>query len=557
MTRHLSGAPCSVRPCVSGTAEVQVSVLEHPEPLPISLVAHHVFCPRRAWLEAMGEQTDTHQVAVGLRAHTASDDPSASRSDVRRAVDVGSVAYGVIGRCDAVRTEPDGRVTVIEYKATPVRRRAEVTEPMVVQLTLQVEALREAGADVAGAAVHFTEHRQTVPVTIGPQERILARSHVEETERVLASDDAPPPLEDDPRCMRCSHAGLCLPDERRLQPVHRRVLVSDPDTQVLHLTTPGSRASTRSGRILVAKAGEQLASAPLERVLAVVVHGNVDLSGGLIRELLWRDLPVVWCSSSGRVIGWASSSKRPNGGPRVKQHVASATGHLELARAFVRAKIGNQATLLRRHGDQAETVANLRKLQRRTGKATSIPELYGIEGDAAARYFSAFASMLSSDVVQQGLTLSTRTRRPARDPVNAALNFCYGMLVADLIRAIASCGLDPHAGFLHSSSRNKPALALDLAEEFRAPVADSVVITALNNGELRATDFSDVTGTTTLRERGRSSLIAAYERRVSTTFTHPLFKYDVTWRRAMEIQARLVLGVLDGTQPSYRGIATR
>lgn len=534
-----------------------MSVLEHPEPLPISLVAHHVFCPRRAWLEATGERTDTHQVAVGLRAHAASDDPKASRPDVRRAVDVGSVAYGVVGRCDAVRTEPDGRVTVIEYKSTPVRRRPEVTEPMVVQLTLQVEALREVGVDVVGAAVHFTDHQQTVPVLIGPYEQALARSHVEGTERVLASKDAPPPPEDDPRCMRCSHAGLCLPDERRLLPVHRRVLVSDPDTQVLHLATPGARESIRSGRILVTKSGESLASVPVERVLAVVAHGNVDLSSGLIRELLWRDLPVVWCSSSGRVIGWATSAQSPNGGPRVRQHVASATGHLDLARAFVRAKIGNQATLLRRHGDRAETVAVLRKLQRRAGAATSVPELYGIEGDAAARYFDGFVSMLSIQAVQSGLTLSTRTRRPARDPVNCALNFCYGMLVADLIRAIASCGLDPHAGFLHSSSRNKPALALDLAEEFRAPVADSVVITAFNNGELRVSDFSDVTGGTALRERGRSSLIAAYERRVTTTFTHPLFKYDVTWRRAMEIQARLVLGVLDGTQPSYRGIVTR
>ena len=152
---------------------------------------------------------------------------------------------------------------------------------------------------------------------------------------------------------------------------------------------------------------------------------------------------------------------------------------------------------------------------------------------------------------------STRTRRPARDPVNAALNYTYGLLVADLIRAILACGLDPHAGFLHSSERNKPALALDLCEEFRAPVADSVVISALNNGELHARDFSNATGSVHLRPSGRTALISAYQRRVTSEFTHPLFGYQVTWRRAMEIQARLVLGVLDGTQPTYRGIMTR
>ena len=141
--------------------------------------------------------------------------------------------------------------------------------------------------------------------------------------------------------------------------------------------------------------------------------------------------------------------------------------------------------------------------------------------------------------------------------MNAALNFCYGMLLADVTRAVVACGLDPHAGFLHSSGRNKPALALDLSEEFRAPVADAVVIAAFNNGEVKVRDFTSVTGSTRLRDDGRAALIRAYERRVMTEFRHPLFGYQVTWRRAMEIQARLVLGVIDGTQGSYKGIATR
>jgi CRISPR-associated protein Cas1 len=232
---------------------------------------------------------------------------------------------------------------------------------------------------------------------------------------------------------------------------------------------------------------------------------------------------------------------------------------LGLDRAFVGDKICNQAPLLRRHAAQAnEPVQRMRELQRRALTANSLTELLGLEGDAAARYFSSFDTMLSPRIRDnEDLRLITRTRRPARDPLNAALNFGYGLLVADLIRAVIACGLDPHAGFLHSSQRNKPALALDLCEEFRAPVADSVVISAFNNGEIRSRDFSDVTGSTRLRPAGRTALISAYERRVATEFTHPLFGYRVTWRRAMEIQARLVLGVVDGTQPGYRGIMTR
>lgn len=429
---------------------------------------------------------------------------------------------------------------------------------MRVQLTLQVQALADMGFRVGGQAVYFTTSRERVPVELTDDDITLARNAVLDTRATVASPDAPAPLEDDPRCTACSHAGVCLPDERSLVSVPRRIVVADPDTQVLHLSTPGSRASTRRGRIEVTKQGESLASVPLERVQALVAHGNVDVSGALIRELLWRRLTVVWCSSNGRVVGWAASAAGPNGAARPRQHLASAMGHLELAREFVSAKIANQATMLRRHGDAPDGVSRLRALQHRARSAESVAVLFGIEGDAAAVYFRSFTTMFTAtvrDVVGNGFT--TRTRRPARDPVNSALNFCYGLLVGDILRAVVACGLDPHAGFLHSSERNKPALVLDLCEEFRAPVADSVVLGAFNNGELKESSFSDVLGVVNLRETGRRALISAYERRVQTEFRHPLFGYSLTWRRAMEVQARLVLGVIDGTQDSYAGIRVR
>lgn len=260
------------------------------------------------------------------------------------------------------------------------------------------------------------------------QRQPAALDHLTRLRALLSAGTAPEPLVDDPRCRTCSHAGVCLPDERALGPVTRRILVADPDSQVLHVATPGARASIRSGRLRVVKGEDEMGSVPIERVLALVLHGNVDVSSGLLRELLWRRAPVVWCSGTGRVIGWASSAQTPNGGPRVRQHVASAGGHLGLARAFVTAKIGNQATLLRRHGDAAGTVTELRRLQRQAGVATGIEEMFGIEGDAAARYFAHFATMLSP-AVRDGLTFPGRSRRPAADPLNAALNFAYGLLL--------------------------------------------------------------------------------------------------------------------------------
>lgn len=527
------------------------------DPIPISLVAHHVFCPRRAWLEAAGESTDTWQMAEGAMSHSATDDPSSARPSSLRSIEVADEALGISGRCDTVEIGTDGRLTVVEYKATPVRRKPVVTEAIRIQLALQVSALRSAGHVVAGQSVYFTNHRVRVPVALSDDDVEAARAAVAATRATVEAPDAPPPLEDDPRCASCSHAGICLPEERTGSAVVRRILVADPDTQVVHLATPGSRASVNAGRLLVHVRGEQIGSVPLERVAAIVVHGNIDLSGGLIREALWRSLAIVWCTGTGRVVGWATSGAGPNGAARVRQHVASAHGRLDLAREFVGAKIANQATLLRRNGSADETLSTLRSLGRRASGAGSLTEALGLEGEAAALYFERFATMLAPRVLKAGIEFRSRSGRPARDPVNAALNYAYGMLLADVVRAVAACGLDPHAGFLHSSARNKPALALDLCEEFRAPVADSAVIGAFNNGEIGPRDFSDVLGTTRLRDAGRRALIAAYERRVQTEFRHPVFGYRATWRRAMEIQARMVLGVIDGTQARYAGIRTR
>jgi CRISPR-associated protein Cas1 len=528
--------------------------LSETDPIPISMVAHQAFCPRRAWLEAMGEQTDTAQVATGTAEHGRTDDPATSRSGSLRGIDVRSDRLGISGRCDTLEVGGSGGLTVVEYKATPVRRKAEVTWPMKAQLALQGIALAEMGHQVTGHAVYFTQHKTRVDVLLTPEDLASAEALVADARKTITSSTAPPPLEDDPRCTRCSHTAVCLPDERSLGAVQRRIMVADPDGQVLHLATPGSRASIRQGRVEVSHHGERVASFPIEQVQAVTAHGNIDLSGALIRELMWRNVMVTWCSSSGRVVGWAASASGPNGGPRHRQHVESERGRLDLAREFVAGKIANQATLLRRHGDDPAAISVLRELQRTAARAGSLNELFGVEGDAAARYFAGFSAMLNSGPV---LGFSVRTRRPATDPVNAALNYAYGLLVSDVIRAVLACGLDPHAGFLHSPERNKPALALDLCEEFRAPVADSVVLGAFNNGELSEKDFSGVLGAVNLRDKGRKQLIAAYERRVSQEFRHPTFGYSVTWRRAMEIQARMILGVIDGTQPSYKAIRIR
>lgn len=529
--------------------------------LPISLVAHTVFCPRRAWLEAVGETVDHVNIDTGLAAHAKVDSRRGERGDQRRSVEIADEELGVRGKCDVVGGEGSG-LRVTEYKTAPGRRSFTVTEAQRMQLALQGMCLEAMGHVVGSYAVHFVTSNRTVPVDLGPADFELAREFVDRTRAVVEADTAPPPLHDDPRCGRCSHAGVCLPDERDVVAQRRpraRVLARDPDAQVLHLTTPGSRASLAAGRVKVVRGEETLASVPVERVGGLVVHGNVDVSSALIRELLWRKTPLVWASGRGSVVGYARSARGPGGAQRVRQHVMAAEGALPVAAEMISAKIANQGTLIRRAvgADSVAAVRRLRQLQRAARDCTSRAELFGVEGEAASIYFRWLPHALKASASWILATWPGRTGRGALDPFNVSLNLVYGLLVADVTRAVIATGLDPHAGFLHSSHRNKPALVLDLMEEFRPVLADSAVVTALNNGELRPEMFTAVLGEWRLRDAGRRALVAAYERRVSLEFKHPAFGYSVSWRRAMEVQARLVLGVVDGTQDVYRGIRVR
>ncbi|MBM9433923.1 CRISPR-associated endonuclease Cas1 [Flaviflexus equikiangi] len=528
------------------------------ESLPISLIAHTLFCHRRAWLEAMGEKSpQSWAMRVGDSDHRRTHETTTGTSRRLRGIDVADLENGFHGRIDTADILPSGGLRLTEYKATPVRREAVVSEASRVQLALQTMALEFQGYKVEEHSVFFTTHHQQVPVILDDRDREMALSAVETTRTIVGATVAPRPLIDDRRCYSCSHVSLCLPDERAEERVTRQIKVSDPAGQVLHLSTYGARASLKSGRIIVQYQGEELASLPIEQVNSVVVHGNVDLSSALQRELLWRAIPLVWCSSSGRVVGWARSAHSPNGLARVEQHLASAEGRLGLAREFIVAKISNQATFLRRYAKVNTDVKQLRLLQSQVAEALTIGQIFGIEGIAAGVYFNNFEEFLNAKVRGQVGDFPGRVGRGASDPVNICLNYTYALLQSEVLRAVVACGLDPHAGFLHSANRNKPALVLDLMEEFRAPIADSVVVGALNNGEVAVGRFQTAGSSLRIDDRSRKSLIAAFERRVETEFTHPVFGYKVSWRRAMEIQARMVLGYLDGSQNRYVGIRVR
>jgi CRISPR-associated endonuclease Cas1 len=196
--------------------------------------------------------------------------------------------------------------------------------------------------------------------------------------------------------------------------------------------------------------------------------------------------------------------------------------------------------------------------RRSADSATTPTVLLGIEGDAAATYFRAFAGLIKQPTGKQDQSgelapfrFDARNRRPPTDPVNAMLSLAYAMLARHLTITLASVGLDPYRGFYHAPRYGRPALALDLMEPFRSIIADSVVLSAINTGEVGPNDFVVAVTGTALTQSGRRRFVEAFERRLSQETTHPVFGYQVSMRRMLLVQARLLSRFLLGELPSY------
>jgi len=405
----------------------------------------------------------------------------------------------------------------------------------------------------------------------------------------------PDPLVDSKKCEGCSLVGICLPDEvnllRGLAPsedtvepepsdaldqfwpvandggvdggdheiVLRRLQPARDDELPLYVQEQGAKI-TLSGEELIVRGKKGDARARLPNVSQVSIFGNVQITTQALRALLERGVSVSLLSTGGWFYGRATGVESKNVELRIAQHRAMAEPAtcLSLARGIVASKIRNSRTLLRRnHAKPPEvTLFELEQLAKKSEDAEALPSLLGIEGTAARSYFGAFTGMLKG-VGAETFDLDGRNRRPPRDPVNALLSLAYSLLTKDFAHVIASAGLDPLLGFYHQPRFGRPALALDLMEEFRPIVADSVVISAINNGAVVASDFITHPTGVALRPAGRRAFILAYERRMDQLVTHPVFGYRVSYRRVLEVQARLLGRFLTGEIPSYPEFRTR
>ncbi len=540
--------------------------------VPASMVRKYVYCPRLFHLEYVeGEWSDTEDTLRGEFVHRRVDQeqgevpaPADLSEDVRihaRSVLVASEMLGLTARVDLLEAE-GGKVRPVDYKkGSPGPKGPWDTER--IHLCAQGLLLQENGYLCEEGVLYYAATKQRVVVRF--DERLVAdtRLVIAEMQRIAHDPLPPPPLVDSPRCPRCALVGICLPDETaflRGQPVTevRRLVPARDDRTPLYVLEQGASVGRSGERLMVRPPGGDQVSVRLLDISHLSVFGNVQVSAQAIRSLTEREIPIFHHTYGGWLVAVTSGVPHRNVVLRVEQYrvADSPSRSLPLARAIVAGKLRNQRTLLRRNHPALPPGAHgeLTRFLRSVHGADSREKLFGVEGMAARLYFALFPGMLRDAM---GFDSSGRTRRPPPDPVNAMLSFLYSLLVRDAVRALMVAGLDPYRGIYHQLRYGRPSLALDLVEEFRPLIADSVVLQLVNNRMLGRSDFVQRGLSCALRDAARRTVIRAYEERMDTLIRHPVFGYRISYRRVMETQARLLARAISGELPVYRPFVTR
>ena len=549
-----------------------MTVTDLPELVPARMLNEYAYCPRLFFLEWVDSLWASNaDVAEGDRRHRRVDAgggaaplPDEGELKVARSVELASERLGIVAKLDLLEAAGGGVMPVDLKKGRPALD-GTAWEADAIQVCAQVLLLREHGFTAARGEIFYAETRRRVPVETTPELVARTLEIVAEARKAAARLVPPPPLQSSPKCSRCSLVGICLPDEtnllsRRNDGPPRRLIAADPDAAPLYVTEQGAMVGVDGGRLTVSKRREPLASVRLIDVLHVCAYGNIQVSAQALRSLFERDIDVFHFSYGGWLLGMTTGLPSKNVMLRIRQTTADARGQLDAPRRMIAGKIRNCRVLLRRNGGEAaaRTVRQLAGLAQQAERAAGAPELLGIEGVAARLYFEAFPALVERAAELPGPGFAgLRNRRPPTDVVNCLLSFCYGMLTKEVMAACLAVGFDPYVGLFHRPRFGRPALALDLAEEFRPLLADSTVLTLVNNREIGSSDFLVRAGAVTMTGEGRKAVIRAWERRMTTQVRHPLFGYTVSYRRAVELQARILAAHLVGELPQYEPLVTR
>lgn len=306
-----------------------------------------------------------------------------------------------------------------------------------------------------------------------------------------------------------------------------------------------------------------LLDVPLIKIDGVVVMGRATVSPSLLSELLERKIPLSFVTRTGRYLGCLEPEVSKNIFVRTAQWRAAGETEpaLQVVRGFIRGKLKNyRNSLLRSQREFSEisvqsAIARLEQAIAPIDKTNNINSLRGLEGAGSAAYFGSFNQMIRVSEFE----FATRNRRPPTDPVNALLSLGYALLRHDIQSALNIVGFDPYLGYLHVQHYGRPALALDLMEEFRPLVVDAVVLSSINRRAIAPTDFitEPLSGAVSLTPEGLRTFLRLYEQKKQSKFKHPVLQRQCTYQEAFEIQARLLAKYLMGETDKYPPLILR
>jgi len=447
-----------------------------------------------------------------------------------------------------------------------------------VQLGLQVILLEEAGYTVPEAYLYYAAERLKLRVPVTEDLKRQAMDELAAAKRTAAGE-RPAPLINEPKCPRCSLQPICLPDEINHQRIAsltvngetvdekltpRKIWPPRDDGIHVVIQREAVRVGVRGQSVrVIDREGELVRELPLANLESLALLGGVQISTQALAVFADHQVPVAFMSSAGRTVAMMDPLGPSSAAVRAAQVrvLDRPEKALELARAVVVAKIINQRTLLmRNHAVLPPRVASdLQFCVVAAERATSIDELRGHEGNAAAIYFQHFAGMFKEGVkeIAARFDANGRRRRPPPDPINAVLSFGYSMLTNESTSACRLASLEPTLGALHATRPGRPALSLDLMEPFRPLIADSIAVSAFNRGELTEGHFLDTAAGCALTDAGRKGFFSAYGRRLDTEVRHPVFEYRLSYRRMLMLHARLIAAWLQGEVPTLSFLTTR
>lgn len=549
--------------------------------LPVRRLHNYVYCPRLFYLQWVENIFVPNEDTVeGEAIHSKVDAPSRLKHEALtaeggtlRSVALSSEKLGIAGVVDLLeKDDVTGCIRLVDYKkGHPARNDSgewEVKENDAVQLAAYALLLAEIGVEVAAASVYYAAVKRHVALELSDELFEKCKAYIIEASAVAEQGNCPPPIDHFSRCLACSAYPICLPLEskawaagdvgRKMESETPRPPMPENDKgEILVVQNNRAAVGIRGGEVQVRLEGELVARHPLHQLQAVYLYGSVQVSAQAVTALMEHSVPISYFSAAGRFIGMSGGLPLSGVDARMGQYRmwSLMDKRLLIASEMIKSKIHNQRVILMRNGNAPDAaLRELARLRDSCANQSGLGSLRGVEGMAAALYFSHFSSMLKDSM---GFGFEGRNRRPPRDPVNALLSLGYSVLSKELTGMAYTVGLDPFLGFFHSPRYGRPALALDMMEEFRPLIVDSVVLTLINRGEITQADFVQTSRGTMLKDSGRRQFWRAWARRLDTEVTHPAFGYRMSYRRMMEVQMRQLWRFCRGDVQSFHGFVTR